>query len=97
MAEVLFHPEAQAEYDAAFAWYQARNPQAAIRFEAEVERLVGLIGATPELFPRYDDDHRFAVLKRLPYSVVYQAQPGRIYVVAVAHSSRSEGYWQGRV
>ncbi|HTU17636.1 MAG TPA: type II toxin-antitoxin system RelE/ParE family toxin [Gemmataceae bacterium] len=96
MANVLFHPETQAEYDAALAWYQARSPQAASRFEPEVEHLLGLIETNPALFPSYDDDHRFAVLKRFPYSFVYQVQAGQIYVVAVAHASRSAGYWQGR-
>lgn len=96
MANVVFHPEAQAEYDAAHVWYQARSPRAASRFEAEVEHFLGLIENSPELFPNYDDDHRFAVLKRFPYSIVYQVQPGQIYVVAVAHTSRSAGYWQGR-
>jgi toxin ParE1/3/4 len=96
VANVLFHPEAQAEYDAAVAWYQSRSPRAASRFEAEVERVLGLIDSSPELFPNYDDDHRFAVLKRFPYSMVYQAQPGQVYIVAIAHASRSPGYWQGR-
>jgi plasmid stabilization system protein ParE len=96
VANVLFHPEAQAEYHAALAWYQARSPGAASRFEAEVERVLGLIGASPEMFPAYDDEHRFTVLRRYPYSIVYQVQPNQVYVVAVAHSSRSAGYWQGR-
>ena len=96
MADILFHPEAQAEYDSALAWYQSRSPRAAARFEAEVERVLGLIGANPGLFPAYDDDHRFAVLRRYPFSVVYQEQSGHIEVIAVAHSSRSAGYWQDR-
>jgi toxin ParE1/3/4 len=96
VANVLFHPEAQAEYDAAIAWYQSRSPRAASRFEAEMERILDSIAASPEMFPSYDDDHRFAMLRRFPYSVVYQIQSGQIYVVAVAHSSRSAGYWQGR-
>jgi plasmid stabilization system protein ParE len=96
VANVVFHPEAQAEYDAALAWYQARSLQAAARFEAEVEGLLGLIGSNPELFPNYDDEHRFAVLKRFPYSLVYQVQPGQVWVIAVPHSSRSPGYWRGR-
>lgn len=96
MASVLFHPEAQAEYDAAIAWYQSRSPRAASRFEAEMDRILGLIEASPKLFPSYDDHHRFAVLKRFPYSVVYQVQPDQVFVVAVAHSSRSAGDWQGR-
>lgn len=96
MAEVAFHPEARDEYDDALVRYQARSPRAATRFEAEVERILGLIEANPDSFPAYDDEHRFAVLWRLPYSVVYQVQPDRVYVVAVAHSSRDAGYWSGR-
>ncbi len=96
MADILFHPEAQAEYDAAIAWYQSRSPRTASRFEAEMNRVLGLIGTSPDVFPSYDDEHRFAVLRRFPYSVVYQVQPGHVYVVAVAHSSRSPGYWAGR-
>jgi plasmid stabilization system protein ParE len=96
VADILFHPEAQAEYDNAVAWYQSRSPQAATRFETEVERVLSLIDTNPAMFPSYDDEHRFAVLRRFPYSVVYQVQPGQVYVIAVAHSGRSPGYWQGR-
>jgi ParE toxin of type II toxin-antitoxin system, parDE len=32
-----FHEEAAAEYDAAFEWYLSRSPDAAQRFDAEVE------------------------------------------------------------
>lgn len=97
MANIWFHPEAQAEYDMAIAWYQARSPRAAARFESEADRVFGLMAGAPEMFAKYDDEHRFAVLRRFPYSVVYQVQAGQVYVVALAHSSRSPGYWQGRV
>ncbi|MBA3314255.1 MAG: type II toxin-antitoxin system RelE/ParE family toxin [Planctomycetota bacterium] len=96
MADVLFHPEAQEEYDEALAWYQSRSPNAALRFETEVERALTLIEANPGMFPKYDDEHRFAVLLRFPYSVVYQIQAGCVYVVAVAHGSRLPGYWERR-
>lgn len=96
MANVAFHPEAQAEYEAALAWYQARSPRTAARFEAEVDRVLGLIGANPELYPAYDDEHRFAVLRRYPYSIIFQVQPGQVYVIAVPHSGRAPGYWRGR-
>lgn len=96
MADILFHPEAQAEYGEALAWYRVRSARAMARFEAEVEHLLGLIGTFPEMFPPYDEEHRFAVLRRFPYSLVYQARSDHAYVVAVAHSGRSAGYWQGR-
>jgi plasmid stabilization system protein ParE len=96
VADIYFHPEAEAEYQGALAWYQARSLRTAARFEAEMERVLGLIGAGPEMFPLYDDEHRFAALRRFPYVVVYQVQPDRVYVVAVAHSGQSAGYWRGR-
>jgi len=94
--EIRFHPEAQAEYQEALAWYHARSPQAAARFEAELERVIGSIAAHPSMFPVYDEENRFSMLRRFPYSVVYQTLPDQVYIVAVAHSRRSAGYWHGR-
>jgi len=96
VAKVLFHPEADAEYLAAREWYQSRSLQAAFRFESELERVLGLIAANPDTFPKYDDNHRFALLRRFPYCVIYQERSEGIDVIAVAHTSRSAGYWQGR-
>ncbi|MEW4568585.1 type II toxin-antitoxin system RelE/ParE family toxin [Tautonia sp. JC769] len=96
MIDVRFHPEAQAEYQDALAWYQVRSRQAAERFEAETDRVLDLIQANPGLFPKYDEEHRFVMLRRFPYSLVYQVQPDQILVVAVAHSRRSADFWQGR-
>jgi plasmid stabilization system protein ParE len=97
VAEATFHPEAQAEYAAAIRWYEERSERAASRFEDEVERVVERIVASPESFPKYDADRRFAVVHRFPYSVVYQLDAGEVRVVAVAHASRAPGYWQFRV
>jgi plasmid stabilization system protein ParE len=96
VADVRFHPGARAEYEEALAWYAARSPRAAARFEAEVERMLGLIESNPGMFPAYDDEHRFAVLRRFSYSLVYQTLADHIFVIAVAHSARQAGYWQGR-
>lgn len=96
MANLLFHPEAQQEYEEALAWYQVRSVRAAARFEAEVQRLLDLVQLNPESFPAYDDEHRFAVLRRYPYTLVYHVHPDRVSVVAVAHAGRRPGYWQGR-
>jgi plasmid stabilization system protein ParE len=96
VAEVRFHLEAQEEFEVALTWYQARSPRASARFEAELDRALDGIVANPALFPAYDDEHRFAMLRRFPFSVVYQVQADSIYVVALAHSRRSPGYWRGR-
>lgn len=96
MLDVVFHPEARAEYWVAWDWYHGRSPQASARFESELERVLDLIRANPALFPRYEDDSHYVGLRRFPLSVVDQVQPDCIYVIAVAHSARSERYWQTR-
>lgn len=97
MVNIIFHPEAQMEYERALMWYQARSPRAAARFETEVQRLLDLVRLNPESFPAYDDEHRFAVLRRFAYTLVYQVHPNQIFVVAVAQAGRRPGYWQRRV
>lgn len=97
MAEPLFHPEARSDYESAWAWYHERNPAAAARFGAEVERLLESIAANPEAFPQLDDEHRFTLPKRFPYGLVFRGVSDPAVVVAVAHSSRSPGYWHDRI
>ncbi len=96
MANIIFHPEAQDEYERALAWYQARSHRASARFEAEVQRLLGLVQLNPESFPAFDDDHRFVVLRRFSYTLVYQIHADRIFVMAVAQAGQRPGYWHGR-
>ena len=96
MAEIYFHPDAENEYKNAYQWYRSRSKRASDRFEAEVERLVELIVTKPEFFPKFDDKHHFAVLKRFPFSLIYQVQTETIHILAVAHSRRSTAYWKNR-
>ena len=96
MDEIQFHPEAEDEYRSTLAWYQARSPKAAERFEAETDRVLRSVATSPAMFPIYDQEHRFAVLRRYPYSIVYRTMPGKVSIIAIAHSRRSAGYWQDR-
>ncbi|MDP1797508.1 MAG: type II toxin-antitoxin system RelE/ParE family toxin [Planctomycetaceae bacterium] len=93
---MAFHPEAQSEYTEARQWYAERNLSAAERFEAEVDRLLELIVARPEMFGRYDDQHRFAVLRRFPYRIIYQVHRGRVFVIALPHANHHPDYWMDR-
>ena len=42
-----FHDEATAEYEAAFDWYLERSPDAALEFDAEVDRALAQIITAP--------------------------------------------------
>ena len=58
-------------------WYHSRSLQAASRFELELERVLALVADRPDSFPKYDEEHRFALLRRYPYCVIYEEQPQR--------------------
>jgi plasmid stabilization system protein ParE len=96
VTEVTFHPEAAAEYEHALAWYLGRSPQAAAQFEVAFVAAIEAIQSNPTMFPLCDGLHRFVLLKRYPFSLVYGVNGDQIRVLAVAHSKRRLGYWSGR-
>lgn len=97
MANVAFLPLAEADYQAALAWYQSRSQPAANGFEAAVAEAVQKIADHPELYALVDDRHRQCLLRRYPYSLIYRVEPDQVLVIALPHSQRSAAYWQGRV
>jgi toxin ParE1/3/4 len=96
VGSIEFHPEAQAEYEAALAWYDSRSPIAAARFEAEIERTLDFIRSRADFCPKYDATHRYAMLRRFPYRLIISAEGTAIQILAVVHAGRRPGYWHGR-
>ncbi len=93
--EVLIADAAEKEYADSLKWYAERSRRAAAGFEAEFERALSSIAAHPEWYPVCDDRHRFFLLKRYPYQIIYRSiSSHRLLIVAVAHTSRRPGYWR---
>lgn len=97
MADVSIHPAAEADYQAALAWFQARSPGTARRFEDAFEKAIEYIGAFPEAAPLCDDTHRYHRLRAFPYGIVYRVEGDQARIVAVAHTSQAPGSWVERV
>lgn len=96
MIDVLISSAAEADYTDALCWYVERSIDAAEQFEAEFQRSLKAIASGPERFPFCDDRHRFFLLRRFPFQVIYRPYLDRIVIVAVAHTSREPRYWEGR-
>jgi len=78
-------------------WYADRSKRAAEGFQAEFARALEAIAANPDRYPLCDDRHRFYLLKRYPFQVIYRKAPEeQLLIVAVAHTSRRPGYWSER-
>ena len=89
---VEFHREAAAEYDAAFDWYLERSPDAALKFDAEVDRALTQILQTPQRWDAGPYQTRRFLLRQFPFTLIYRERaPGDIQVVAVAHHQPQAG------
>lgn len=97
MVDFAIHPDAEAEYEQACLWYLDRSRQAADRFEAAFDAAIEAIRSRPEMFPKCDVAHRFVVLTRFPYRLIYRPRGEGFVTIAVAHAKRRPGYWSSRI
>jgi plasmid stabilization system protein ParE len=95
-ARVAFHPDASAEYATAFLWYSARGTTIAPNFEREIDRAVRLISQNPLRWPKFDEQRRCLIVRKFPYSVIYEMHGNDVVILAVAHAKRRPYYWRER-
>ena len=93
---VILHRIAQAEFDDAADWYEARRAGQGAAFTAAVRRVLTDLGSRPEAHPEVYGDVREALVSRYPYAIYYRSRPGQVTVLAVFHTSRDPTEWQRR-
>jgi plasmid stabilization system protein ParE len=91
------HPEAEADAEAARAWYAKRNKRAADAFLAELDRAMLHICEAPPRWPAVYGRYRRFLLHKYPFSVIYLEDANGVAVIAVAHHRRRPGFWRQRV
>ncbi|NQU24030.1 MAG: type II toxin-antitoxin system RelE/ParE family toxin [Candidatus Nealsonbacteria bacterium] len=96
MVDVLIASAAERDFTEALRWYAERSQRAAEGFEAEFDRTLASIGADPQRFPHCDDRHRYCLMRRYPFQVIYREQADQAVIIAVAHAKREPGFWSDR-
>jgi plasmid stabilization system protein ParE len=94
---VVFHPGASADYTSAFAWYYARGHKLARDFEKEIDRGIRLIVQNPLRWAKFDGERRRIIIRKFPYSIIYELHDSDVVVLAVAHGKRRPKYWRDRL
>lgn len=90
-------PAALAELHDAAAFYTASaNLELGLAFLAEFEYGVKALLANPKVGAIFRGTRRRYLLRRFPYSIIYQVSAGELRIIAVAHQRRRPGYWAGR-
>lgn len=91
-----FHPEAEAEFVAAVAWYEERSAGLGLDFATEIRQAIARAESMPLAWTRIDGDIRRVLAHRFPYGVLYAPHNDAMLIVAVMHLSREPGYWMHR-
>ena len=95
--KLVIVPLALAElHDAAAFYMEKANVELGLAFVAEFERTTNLVLENPMLGAIFRGDRRRYLLRRFPYSIIYQVTAVELRVVAVAHHRRRPGYWANR-
>ena len=96
MSKLRIIAPAEWDFTEALSWYAERSPRAAEGFQSQFEHALEKISSQPVTFPLVDEIHRFYLMDRYPYQVIYRLQDDWITVVAVAHAKREPRYWKDR-
>ena len=99
---VQLHPAVEGELARAAEWYEERVLGLGDALLDEVEHWFEVIAETPDTWPLWpgvrlrDPPVRRVLLGRFPHAIAYQAFEERVFVLAVASTSRKPCYWVTR-
>ena len=89
-----FHPAAEAEFVEAARRYDEVSIELGDRFVAEIESAIGRICPNPEWFRKLTPRVRRCLVRTFPYGLLFEADGGRIFIVAVMHLHRHPESWR---
>ena len=87
---------AQAEFDDAADWFEARSTGDGPAFTAAVRAVLDRIEADPLRWPEVYGSVREAPVAGYRYAIYYRIEPRQVSVLSVFHTSRDPGVWQSR-
>ena len=97
MRALILRPEAEAEVEEAFRWYEERDPGLGAEFLRMVDAALSGIRSHPKQYPQVHKAARQVVLRRFPFSLYFIIQPDEsIEVISCFHGRRNPRRWRSR-
>lgn len=97
MTRPFLTPEAEADLDSAFGWYEEQVAGLGGEFLATVEAHLARIESNPRQYQELYRGVRRAVMKRFPYAIFYLVEPPAAIILAVEHQARDPEHWKRRL
>ncbi|WP_437672580.1 type II toxin-antitoxin system RelE/ParE family toxin [Sorangium sp. So ce131] len=93
---VIVHHLAEVELNEAAAYDARARPGLGDAFVAEVQGAVDALAASPLTGSAVENDVRWWLVRRFPYSVLYRVRDDHLRILAIAHQKRRPFTWRGR-
>ena len=93
---IHYHPDAVTEMTEAALFYEERQTGLGERLLHAIEEALEVINAHPTLWRPDRQGRRKYRVKRFPYLIIYKVMQQKIFILAIAHTSRKPGYWEPR-
>ena len=93
MYKVIYGEDAERHEVEAIEWYQAINPNLAVRFIEELEETIGkYIAKSPTQWRTYIGNTRKLSMKEFPYKVIYTVNEEKkvVQILGIWHHKRRE-------
>lgn len=94
---LVVRPEAASEIKEAAQWYEKRERGLGREFLRAFQVVTAVLRRTPLLYPVVEQEARRALLRRFPYSVIYEVHGSDVVVIACFHGARDTDEWQARI
>jgi toxin ParE1/3/4 len=96
MRSVYVCSAAENDFTESLTWYAKQDSDLARQFDSELDAAITRIAESPDTFPAIDERHRYMQMRRFPFVIIFREDRDKVTIVAVAHTSRSPGFWYGR-
>jgi len=93
---LIVRPEAEAEIEAAFDWYEDCATGLGTDFLLSLDEVFNSIVLNPLQYPCVHRIIRRALTRRFPYEVFFVEEEKTIVVLSVFHAKRNPKIWQNR-
>ena len=90
-------PDAERELEDAFWWYEGQRSGLGLELQLAFDAVVENLRRLPDGHELVALKTRKALLRRLPYLVLYAVEAERILITAVFHGRRDPQRWSDRV
>ena len=95
--KVVFHPDAEAEFQEAIEYYEERQENLGHDFALEIHSAIQRALDFPETWPTLRGEVRRSLVHRFPFGILYAIEEKGIFVVAVMHLHKQSDYWVDRI